>query len=285
MRAGCLAPIVLCAALCVLAAQGYAEAGERQSGFKVGERFSYRVSWIGIPVAYLRSWVVGEIQLYGRPVYHIVVSVKTARWLDLIFKVRDRFDTFIDTEALIPLRSERIAREGGYYADEVMTYDHGLGRARYHSRRNGSVKHYTVPRGILDAVGAFYWFRRVPRVRVGKRIPIMVMYDEKNWPLAVDVERQEELSLPDIGKVEALRLKPVFRKRKIERDTERLVKQSRVRVWISHDEDRIPLKLMSKVPFFGSVDAKLDKREHVLPPAAGITDAVLFAVSDAKHQQ
>ncbi len=268
--------LVLAMAVALAAGTAWADPGLRAKGFEMGERASYRVSWIGIPVGHVRSWLVGKGTLYGRPVYHIVVTLKTNKFLDMFFKVRDRWDTFLDAETLYTLRSDRVVREGNYRADEIMDFDHGLGRARYHSRRNGSTKYYPMPRGIFDAVGACYWFRRAPRLRQGGRIPLVVMYDEKLWPLAVDVEREEEVVLPEIGRVNALRLKPSLRKPKIERLQERLVKQSRVRIWITTDGERVPVRIKSKVPIFGSVDAKLERKENVPPPASGFSEAVLF---------
>lgn len=272
--AGCFGLVLL--ALALGARGACADPAPRAKGFEVGERASYRVSWIGIPVGHVRAWMVGKGTLYGRPVYHIVVTMKTNKFLDVFFKVRDRLDTFVDAETLYTLRSERVVSEGGYRADEIMDFDHGLGRARYHSRRNGSTKYYTMPRGIFDAVGACYWFRRVPRLRRGGRIPLVVMYDEKQWPLAVDVEREEKVALPEIGHVDAIRLKPVLRKREIKREEERLVKKSRVRIWISTDGDRVPLRIKSTVPIFGFVDAKLERKETVPPPSTGLSDAALF---------
>ena len=52
--------------------------------------------------------------LNSKPVYHIVGEGHTNSSYDLIFKVRDRYETYIDTSTMQPLKFIRNVNEGGY---------------------------------------------------------------------------------------------------------------------------------------------------------------------------
>ena len=50
----------------------------------------------------------------GRPVYHCVGVGKSYSFFDNFFKVRDRYETYIDTATMLPLKFIRNVSEGGY---------------------------------------------------------------------------------------------------------------------------------------------------------------------------
>src|SRR5687768_14425756 len=53
-------------------------------------------------------------KLNGKPVFHIVADGKTNEKYDWIFKVRDRYESFIDTATMEPLKFIRNVNEGGH---------------------------------------------------------------------------------------------------------------------------------------------------------------------------
>src|SRR5687767_4285335 len=53
-------------------------------------------------------------KLAGKTVYHITGEGKTNPSYDFLYKVRDKYETFIDTATMQPLKFLRNVNEGGY---------------------------------------------------------------------------------------------------------------------------------------------------------------------------
>lgn len=223
---------------------------------EVGERLVYSVRWLGVEVGHGEAEVKEIVPIRGRPTYHIVVNVRSARILDWIYKVRDVHHSYLDTERMHSLRYEKILREGRYRADEEMDYDQEQHVARYHSRLNGSRKEMLIPPDVQDQLSCGFWFR-VQDIRPHSEVFIPVNADEKNWDLKVKIQDKTTVHVPAFGKMEALEVEPEIQFQGI------FVKRGKIRGWIGLDERKIPLKMRVKIPVLGAISAHLV--EYVAP--------------------
>ena len=83
----------------------------RNSSFHAGEIITYKVfysvagTFLGAGEATFRS----NIETFNnKPVYHITGEGKTLSFYDKFFKVRDKYETYIDTATLQPYRFIRL---------------------------------------------------------------------------------------------------------------------------------------------------------------------------------
>jgi len=75
----------------------------QNNAFKKGEVITYRVHYGIIDAGIARLEVLDEEKKYGnRDAFHIVGTGKSRGAFDWFFKVRDRYETFIDAEAIVP---------------------------------------------------------------------------------------------------------------------------------------------------------------------------------------
>ncbi len=216
----------------------------------VGEKLIYHIEYLGIPVGRAEAEVKEITEIQGRQAYHIVVQVRSSKFIDLVYKVRDEHHSYIDTEKLHTLQYEKILREGRYRADEVMTYDQVNHTARYYSRRNKSEKEMFIPQDVQDQLSCGYYFRTLD-VKPRSSVFIPVNADEKNWDLEVKMLDAEPMKIEGVGTFQALEAEPIIQFQGI------FVKRGKIRGWVSMDERRIPLKMKVKVPILGSVVAQL----------------------------
>ncbi|HUQ80461.1 MAG TPA: DUF3108 domain-containing protein, partial [Gemmatimonadaceae bacterium] len=79
--------------------------------FAVGEELTYRATFGGIPAGSARMRVDGIELVRGRPAYHVVFSVDGGVPL---FRVHDRYESWIDVETLASLRHRQQVSEGRY---------------------------------------------------------------------------------------------------------------------------------------------------------------------------
>jgi len=217
----------------------------------VGERASYSLRWMGLEVGRSETEVTGIETVQGRPAYHIVVKNRTHPVLDLVFKVRDEYHSYLDVEDLKTLRFEKDVHEGNYRAHEEIDFDHGKGEGAYHSFTNGSRKTFKFQPGAVDAIAAFYKFRLLNISDPG--LEISLSWDEKSYTVKIPAVKQEVLKNRVLGRRDAIQFEPY-----LYRHDNPYIGSSRVLVWVTAAEDRIPLQMQStRIPFAGSVNAVL----------------------------
>src|SRR3989338_5007719 len=101
--------------------------------FRVGERLTYGVRWMGVYVGQATLSVKEITELNGAQVYHIVSAARSNAFLDKIYKVRDEIHSYVDTKDLFSRKFEKHQREGKYKADEEIVYDYVAKKGYYKS--------------------------------------------------------------------------------------------------------------------------------------------------------
>lgn len=83
--------------------------------FKDGEKLEFRLHY-GFVNAGTAKIEVNKLdkKIANREIYHIVGTGKTVGAFDWVFKVRDRYETFLDVEGVFPWMFVRDINEGGY---------------------------------------------------------------------------------------------------------------------------------------------------------------------------
>jgi hypothetical protein len=100
------------------------------NAFTVGEKLTFDVKY-GFVTAGIAEMAIPKIKkITGREVYNITFKVNTVPSFDLFYKVRDRYETYMDVEALFPWRFEQHIREGGYSRDFAAFFDQRRGVAK-----------------------------------------------------------------------------------------------------------------------------------------------------------
>ena len=81
--------------------------------FKAGEELNYRLHY-GIINAGTAKLEVKKLdkKIAGREVYHVVGSGRSTGAFDWVFKVRDRYETFLDVDGVFPWLFVRNISEG-----------------------------------------------------------------------------------------------------------------------------------------------------------------------------
>ncbi len=91
--------------------------GIRNTSFKEEERITYTVYYtvIGLYINAGTAVFTTKLErLNGKPVYHVVGTGVTHPSYDWVYRVRDRYESYIDTNTMQPLRFVRNVDEGGY---------------------------------------------------------------------------------------------------------------------------------------------------------------------------
>ena len=230
---------------------------------RVGEKLTYTIRWLGIPMGTAEFHLSEITSLNGRDAYHIIYRGKSNSFASAFYKVDDEIHSYIDLENLCSLKFEKHLREGGYKLDEIIEYDQVNHKATYKSVRSIKKKRTTkdaemaIPEKVQDPFSCLYYFRTLgaEKIKVGESISIIVNTDEKNWDLQIDILETKRLELLNMGVYDAVLLEPKAKFQGI------FVRKGRMWVWVSTDQRRLPLILKTKVPIVGTIYATLEKIE------------------------
>ncbi len=223
----------------------------------MGEKLTYKAEWLGLNVGIATLSVEGIVDINGRKAYQIVAIVNTTPVISKLYKVEDRIRTFIDTEALYPLRLEKKQREGGNKKDEYIEFDHEKGKATCFNNIDKTEKTIDIPPGAQDPLSCLYYFR-LKEVDMKGRVFANVNADEKNYLLDANVLKRAFLKIKDVGEWDAFMVEPLpWFQGKVQR-------KARAMMWFSIDEKRIPLVMSIKsIPLVGNVTITLQKIEYI----------------------
>lgn len=245
--------IALLAPDAVTVAPGYEQA------FQAGEDLRFRIRWGKITGGYSSLTVVQESDTYGQPAFHLVSEARSSGFVDTIYKVKDRNETWIRKNALGTLRYEKNISEGRYKVNEIVVLDHAQKKFFRNKKRKGQEDKLSsgdIPPGVFDVFGSLYYVRTLP-LEVGKSFSIDVQDGGKVWPLVVNVLKRETVKVK-AGAFDCYKVEPVLREPGMF-----VAKGKKLEVWMTADERRMPVLMRSEV-FIGHVSAELV--EAKLPP-------------------
>lgn len=204
--------------------------------YQGGEELMYSLKY-GFIKGGEANLMVKDTIFKGEKVHHVIASGKTVGLADAIYKVRDRYESFIHPQTDLPVKSVRSIREGSYrYYNEVEYEHHHADSALVLSQKSG--KHW-VPENIQDILSAFYFARKHKfndDLRKGEMIEIMTWFSDELFPLRIRYKGIETIDT-HLGKLECYKFVPVT-------EVGRAFKnEDDMQVWISRDQNRVPVRI------------------------------------------
>jgi hypothetical protein len=228
------------------------------AAFLPGEKLTFQLRWEFISAGEATLKVEPMAEINGQPSYHFVMQAKTNSFLDLIYKVRDRIDSYTDTDMTRSLYYKKNQREGRHRRKVTVAFDWDSNRARY-SREGREDRFVDLLEGTFDPLGIFYFVRssNLDDLETIER-PVS---DGKKCVVGIgSIIRRETVTVP-AGTFDTILIEPnlkdvggVFKKSK----------DSNVLLWVTADSRHIPVKIQSKVAI-GSFIGELTKAEFPGP--------------------
>lgn len=222
---------------------------QKNNVFKVGEKLTFDVKY-GFVTAGVATFEIPKIKkISGRDSYHVTFEVNTVPSFDMFYKVRDRYETYIDVDGIFPWRFEQHIREGGYTRDFSAFFDQRKGKAKT------SEGEYDIPKYVNDIVSAFFYARTLDysNLKVGDKIHLKNFYKNKVYDLDVVYHGKEVVEVT-AGKFECIIVEPLVQEGGLFKS------EGSILVWLSNDEVKIPVKVKTKV-VVGAIDADLTSYE------------------------
>ncbi len=200
--------------------------------FKVGEQLNYKLKYGFFTAAEANLRVVASDKKFdGRPAFHIVADGKTAGAFDLLYKTRNRYESYIDQTTLQPYFYTENRHEASYKHRDSVTFDH-------HDDKITAAKGVFPFKGkVFDFLSAYYFSRSidVSKIHIGDTFKLAYFLEDSVNTLSITYVGKEKVE-SDLGTFNCLKFNPTIIPGRVFR------KDSKLYLWITNDNNRIPIK-------------------------------------------
>ncbi|HEX2080482.1 MAG TPA: DUF3108 domain-containing protein [Longimicrobium sp.] len=220
-----------------------AEAPQQRVPFRAGESATYQVKLAGVPIGSGSLAVTGMQTVRGQRVFHTVMTLAGG---NALYRVNDRFESWIDADGVYSLRFHQNQREGRFRRNR--TYDF-FPETRTFRRENGDTG--TIPTSEpLDDLSFIYFARTLP-LEAGARYSLPRYFKADGNPVVLQVLRRETVSVP-AGRFRTIVVRPIIQ-------TDGMFgRGGQAEVFFSDDEHRIPVLIRTRgIPRVGALTMHL----------------------------
>jgi len=237
--------------ICLLiSCQFYAQ---EKSAFQDGEWFKFEMSYSNFLKAGEATLEVKETDMKGRAVYHIVGKGWTTGAIKWFFKVKDRYESFIDQNTGKPYKFIRDIDEGGHTKDIEIHFDHDKKEALVNNKKHKTKTKVAIEENVQDMVSAFYYLRNnydTESIKLNDVVELNMFFDKENYNFKLKFLGRETIDT-EFGWVKTLKFRPYVMAGRVFKEEESLT------LWVSADENKIPLKIKADLAV-GSLQANLE---------------------------
>ena len=233
------------------------EAVEKPLPFSPGEKLIFQVKWSFIPAGEAVLEVAPIETINGVKSCHFVLTARTYPFIDLFYKARIRIDAYTDIGMTHSILYKK-QNQGKTKRDIIVNFNWERQEAQY-SNFGEKKKPISLLSGSFDPWSVFYAFR-LHDLKSNMRIKAPVTDGKKCVIGEVRVVRREKIQVPS-GTYDTYLVEPdlkhiggVFEK----------TKDAKLKIWVTADTRRIPVKIKSKV-IVGSFVGELIAVEKIGP--------------------
>jgi hypothetical protein len=172
-----------------------------------------------------------------------------------VFKVRDRYESYIDAEGVFPWMFIRRVNEGGFKINQDYIFKQDNQKVKTQDK-----KEYDVPLGIQDMLSSFYYARTLDykNAKINQEFSMDMFIDNEVFPFKIKYLGTETIKTRK-GKFDCVKLRPLMMKGRVWEDEESMT------IWVTNDNNKVPVLLETKISV-GAVKATLTNWEGLMSP-------------------
>jgi hypothetical protein len=234
---------------------GFQYRNQTNQAFTFGEELKYKIHYGFINAAVATISVDPKpVDVNGRSTYHITAKGRTLSGFDWMYKVRDHFETWVDTESMAPLKYFKTVREDKYRDTDLVFYNHAEESLR------GKKKDMEMPRYAQDVVSAMYYARTLDfsKAKKGDAFPINIYLDQEIYSLKFKFLGRQTIKTK-FGRIKCLKIRPQVVADRVFKDEDSMT------IWVSDDANRVPVRVSSSL-WVGAIKCDLVGHKGLMHP-------------------
>ena len=231
----------------------------KETVFQVGEELNYKLRYGFLTAAEAVIRVENtDTKFDNKSVYHLVAEGKTAGSFNVFYKVRNRYDSYIDKKDLTPYLYTENIRESNYRRTD---------KARFYQDQKKIVSNKGTFKGdgqTFDLLSAYYFARSldISKLNIGSKFNLDYFLDDEVTTLQIQYVGKERVKT-SLGYFNCLKFSPSIQPGRIFR------KDSKLYLWITDDGNRIPVKAQVEI-LVGSVTLEIVSAKGLKYPLAAV---------------
>jgi hypothetical protein len=235
--------------------------------FGSGEEISYTVHYNWGPIWVDAGLVTFKSKLEKKgekEVWHLTSTGKTYPSYDVLFKVRDYYETWVDPETFQTINFKRYIYEGGYTLVNTLNFDYQKKKIFSSTKSNNNpVRSDTVAIQpcTFDMLAAVYFTRTIDldHLVMYQKKQVSVVIDEQVFNIYIRLMGREVVENNDGKRYNCLKLSAKMVEGTIFKGDEDVM------VWITNDDNHIPIYIEAKI-LVGTVKAYLHETKGLRNP-------------------
>lgn len=229
---------------------------KKETAFKEGEVLTYKLRYGIITAAEATIKVLPtDLKFDGKSTYRLSVDSRTSGTFDIFYKIRDRYDSYIDKVTLTPYFYQEDIREASYRRQD---------KARFHQdtkkvvANKGSLNTPTTQ--TFDLVSAYYFARSldVSKLKLNDSFKLNYFLGDEISQLEIQYVGKETIKTK-LGTISCLKFSPSINPGRI------FKKDSKLYLWITDDGNRVPVKAQVEI-LVGAVTLEIKSAEGLKYP-------------------
>jgi hypothetical protein len=208
--------------------------------FSPGERLKFRLRWALVPAGQATMEVLPMKTIDGQNVYHFRLTADSNAFVDMFYKVRDRIDAYASANMTHAVRYQKKQHEGDTRRNVKVEFDSQADIASFNDGKKE--KEIEIVPGTFDPLSAFY-YTRMFNFKESGIIQCPVSDGKKCVTGMARIVKKETITILS-GTYETFLIEPDLKHvgGVFEKD-----KNAKIKLWVTADEQRIPVKIASKV--------------------------------------
>jgi hypothetical protein len=257
--------------LLVLLSPVVSQSFKTNNAFQGGENITYEVAYNWGPIwvnAGLVTFTVEKDKYLGKEAFHLKSTGKTYASYDILFKVRDYYEAWIDPVTFNSFEFRRQIYEGGYSLINTLRFDYpgnkiiSNTKSNNNPQRTDTLKMLPV---VYDMLSAVYLTRTLDlaNLKTDVKTPVWVVIDDAFFAVQIRLMGKEVIEAKDGTKYRCLKIAAKMVQGTIFRGEEDVM------IWVTDDENKIPVYIEAKI-IVGTVKAYLLETKGLKNPTTSL---------------
>jgi hypothetical protein len=219
-----------------------------------GESCSYRIHYGFINAGHAAY----SVDIKGKEI-RVIAQGGSNSAVDLFFKIRDRYESGINSKSLLP----------SYFRRDILEDDYKINQRYLFNHKNNTVEtqkgEYKMKAKSQDMLSSLFFGRTLSSSFLKRKDPFFInlFIDEENYNMKIQSLGTEVLNT-EIGKIRCIKLKPTVIAGRVFSNPDDLT------IWISDDKNHILIRLEMNI-LVGSIKADIETAKNIKFPLS-ITD-------------